>query len=78
MITAGFVPIGESGRMLHPYDMGDWDTNFMNLRSNDYIRGLEGRAMCDVAREYQGPEFWEKTGKNHCIEKVLLASPPRK
>jgi len=78
IVTPAFIPIGEKGRKLYPYDLGDIITLFQNLGLDaDYVRGLEGRSLCDVAKEMEGQKLWEKEGKKFCIDKVFLTRAPR-
>lgn len=76
-----FIPRGENGRLMWPMDEGDTYTMLMNLSHNDYVRGLEGRSLCELMREKLSPELWEKDGKWSC-EKfaedfIFLSSFPR-
>lgn len=76
-VVAEFMGRGQGGRLLYPYDIGDVVTTYQNLNLNDYIRGLEGRSLCDAAREAEGPDLWEKTGKTYCVDKVFERTAPR-
>ncbi len=84
---ASFLPRGEDGRFLYPYDHSTepGKPNPDNLMRNlygeaDYVRGLEGRAYCEVVQVVVGQDIWEKSWKDRCRQsypKVFLTSPPR-
>jgi hypothetical protein len=72
------IPVG-SGRFLYPYDHPDPVITVSMLGDYDYVRGLEGKRLCEVWREWIPDGDKDRAYSLMCPQhdKVFLTSPPQ-
>jgi hypothetical protein len=73
------VGIGKDGRLLDPLDHPYPDMVLMALARANYVRGLEGRSVCELWREKVQDAEKDRYYQAYCpaYDKVFLNAPPR-